>query len=116
MPSVHAVLFDFGGVFMDSPFAAVRAFGTQKGIGPERVLELIFGAYDSDTDHPWHRLERGEATLVDARAEIIELGRREGVDSDPFHLFTAMGGGGMRGILVEEDHRPAMQLLRTLLK
>ncbi|MBM4245282.1 MAG: HAD family phosphatase [Deltaproteobacteria bacterium] len=87
MPSVHAVLFDFGGVFMDSPFAAVRAFGTQKGIAPERVLELIFGAYDTDTDHPWHRLERGELSLADAREAILALG-------EPDHridLFEALG-------------------------
>jgi len=87
MPSVHAVLFDFGGVFMASPFAAVRAFGEQKGIGAERVLELIFGAYDSDTDHPWHRLERGELSLSDAREAILALG-------EPDHridLFEALG-------------------------
>lgn len=74
MPTVRAILFDFGGVFMDSPFAAVRAYGESKGIGPERILELMFGAYDDDTDHPWHRLERGEISLSDARAAILELG------------------------------------------
>jgi epoxide hydrolase-like predicted phosphatase len=74
---IEAVLFDFGGVFMDSPFAAVRSFGERKGIGAERVLELIFGAYDSDTDHPWHRLERGEISLMDAHGAILELGAPE---------------------------------------
>jgi len=208
MPSVQAVLFDFGGVFMDSPFAAVRAFGARQGIAPERVLDLVFGAYDSDTDHPWHRLERGELSLLDARQAILELGAPEHridlfealgslrdtriradviqiardarargvktaivtnnvrefgdgwramlpvdelfdvvVDSahvgvrkpDPriFRMALERLGGtapeqavflddfhgnvaaaerlGMRGILVEEDHRPAMQLLRALL-
>jgi len=208
MPSVQAVLFDFGGVFMESPFAAVRAFGARQGIASERVLDLIFGAYDSDTDHPWHRLERGELSLLDARQAILELGAPEHridlfealgslrdtsiradviqiardaraggvktaivtnnvrefgdgwramlpvdelfdvvVDSahvgvrkpDPriFRMALDRLGGtapeqavflddfhgnvaaaerlGMRGILVEEDHRPAMQLLRALL-
>lgn len=87
MPSVHAVLFDFGGVFMDSPFAAVRAFGEQKGIGAERVLELMFGAYDADTDHPWHRLERGELSLGDAREAILALGEPE----HRIDLFEALG-------------------------
>ena len=87
MPTVHAILFDFGGVFMDSPFAAVRAFGEQKGIAPERVLELIFGAYDCDTDHPWHCLERGEMSLADARAAILELGAPE----HRIDLFEALG-------------------------
>jgi len=209
MPSIQAVLFDFGGVFMESPFAAVRAFGARQGIDPERALELIFGTYDRDTDHPWHRLERGELSLVDARQEIFDLGAPEHridlfealgslqntsvrpdvvqiardaraagmktaivtnnvrefgdgwrgmlpvdelfdvvVDSahvgvrkpDPriFRLALERLGGtapeqavflddfhgnvaaaerlGMRGILVEEDHRPAMQMLRALLE
>ncbi len=87
MPSVQAVLFDFGGVFMASPFAAVRAFGARKGIAPERALELIFGVYDRDTDHPWHRLERGELSLIDARQAILDLGAPE----HRIDLFEALG-------------------------
>lgn len=87
MPSVQAVLFDFGGVFMASPFAAVRAFGVQQGIDPDRVLELLFGAYDRDTDHPWHRLERGELSLLAARQAIMELGAPE----HRIDLFEALG-------------------------
>jgi putative hydrolase of the HAD superfamily len=97
MPSVQAVLFDFGGVFMDSPFAAVRAFGAQKGLDPERVLELIFGAYDSDTDHPWHRLERGEVSLLDARQAILELGGPE----HRLDLFEALSS--LRNVSVRDD-------------
>ena len=87
MPSVQAVLFDFGGVFMASPFAAVRAFGTRQGIDPEIALELLFGAYDRDTDHPWHRLERGELSLVAARQAIMDLGAPE----HRIDLFEALG-------------------------
>lgn len=87
MPSVQAVLFDFGGVFMASPFAAVRAYGTTQGIDPERVLTLLFGAYDRDTDHPWHRLERGELSLIDARQAIMDLGAPE----HRIDLFEALG-------------------------
>jgi hypothetical protein len=87
MPSVQAVLFDFGGVFMESPFAAVRAFGERQGMPAERALELLFGAYDRDTDHPWHRLERGELTLLEARQAIFELGAPE----HRIDLFEALG-------------------------
>lgn len=80
-----AALFDFGGVFTASPFAAAA------GLGPG-VLELVFGPYDRDTDHPWHRLERGELGLLEAREAIIALGRAEGVDSDPFRVFAALQG------------------------
>ena len=82
---IEAVLFDFGGVFTASPFEAA---------GDDVLRELIFGPYHQDTDHPWHRLERGELSLADAREAIIALGRRAGVDSDPFLLFERMGSDG----------------------
>ena len=97
MPSVQAVLFDFGGVFMPSPFAAVRAFGVRQGIDPERALELLFGAYDRDTDHPWHRLERGELSLVAARQAIMDLGAPE----HRIDLFEALGS--LRDVSVRAD-------------
>ena len=59
----EAVLFDFGGVFTQSPFEVVRLHGAEIGADPEVILEVLFGAYDQDTDHPWHRLERGEITF-----------------------------------------------------
>ena len=39
MSPIQAVLFDFGGVFMASPFAAVRDYGASKGLAPDRVLD-----------------------------------------------------------------------------
>jgi epoxide hydrolase-like predicted phosphatase len=100
-PKLRAVLWDYGGVFSGSPFHAMAGVAQKQGVDPQRFLELVFGPYDHDTDHPWHRLERGELTLEVARAEIIALGQAEGIDSDPFHLFTAMGGGGTRSDVVE---------------
>ena len=100
---IEAVLWDYGGVFSGSPFEAMAGVAREMGVDPRRYLEIVFGPYDHDTDHPWHRLERGEIPLAVARAEIQDLGRREGVDSDPFHLFGAMsrGGGAPRSEVVE---------------
>src|SRR6185369_10416658 len=97
MPAVQAVLFDFGGVLMESPFAAVRAFGARRGIAPERVLEIVFGPYDRDTDHPWHRLERGELSLLEARQAIFELGAPE----HRIDLFEALAS--LRGTTIRSD-------------
>ena len=100
--AMDAVLFDFGGVFTDSPFAAVDAFGVELGVGPPRLREIMFGSYDRDTDHPWHRLERGEITLLDARERIVQLGAREGVEFDPIDVLRRMsGGGGARQLVVD---------------
>src|SRR5262245_60561408 len=89
----------------------------EQGVDPQRFLEIVFGPYDRDTDHPWHRLERGEVALAIARAEIIELGRRDGIDSDPFQLFTAMsrGGGGPRAEVVAAAREMKQRGLRTAL-
>ncbi len=107
---IEAVLFDFGGVFTASPFDAA---------GDARERELIFGPYHADTDHPWHRLERGELSLADARAEILELGRAQGVEADPFRLFERMGadGGGRqaRSSFVERTRKLRASGFRTAL-
>jgi len=113
---IDAVLFDFGGVFTTSPFDAAEELGASLGAAPGRVLEIVFGPYHQDTDHPWHRLERGEIPLVEARDAIIALGRAEGIDADPFRLFALMaGGGGARAPMVERAQRIVAHGYRTAL-
>lgn len=90
--TIKAVVFDFGGVFTASPFSALRAWQEGKGIAAESALALIFGPYDQDTGHPWHRLERGELSLAAAAAEIKATAAGLGLDFDLFELFRAMGG------------------------
>jgi epoxide hydrolase-like predicted phosphatase len=110
-------LFDFGGVFTPSPFDGARSYGAQIGASPERVLELVFGPYHEDTDHPWHRLERGEIPLAEARDAIVALGRAEGVDADPFELFASMASGprGAHDSMVERARAIAARGYRTAL-
>ncbi len=116
--AIDAVLFDFGGVFTASPFDAIEAVGAEMGAPPGRLQEIVFGPYHEDTDHPWHRLERGEIALGDARDEIIALGRAEGLDADPFQMFARMGGSGSgdagaREVLVDRTRRLRACGIRT---
>lgn len=99
---VDAVLFDFGGVFTDSPFHAVVAYGETIGSSAEQVTEIVFGGYARDSDHPWHRVERGEITLEDARDQIMAIGREQGLEVDIWDVFLAMAAnrGGLRTELV----------------
>jgi putative hydrolase of the HAD superfamily len=88
-----AVLFDFGGVFIDSPFAALDRAAERLGHPPEELTAVVFGTYDADTDHPWHRLERGEITFDAARAEISELAVESGLgELDPLVMLAELGG------------------------
>ncbi len=108
-----AVLFDLGGVFTDSPFAAARELGEELGADPTQVMEIVFGPYHEDTDHPWHRLERGELSLDDARAEIIAIGKRVGLDVDPMVVLMKLSGGRTRRPMVERVQRLRASGYRT---
>ncbi|MGB0618909.1 MAG: HAD family hydrolase [Myxococcota bacterium] len=102
MADFDAVMWDFGGVFSPSPFTTITNLGREKGYDPERFFAAVFGPYDLDGDHPWHRLERGEIDFMGAREEIMSLARADGMEADPIELFTRMGetGGGMRSEVV----------------
>ncbi len=106
MNDIQAVLFDFGGVFSESPFNVVRAYGEEIGVSEKLLLSTMFGDYDQDGDHPWHRVERGEISLDDAREGILELGRQAGVSVDIYAIFSRFNQrGGIRQALVERTQR-----------
>lgn len=85
---IEAVLFDFGGVFTGSPALAVAEIGSEIGVETDRLIELLFGPLDFDSDHPWHRLERAEVSLAQAREEIMRLAAEAGAAVDPFQVFA----------------------------
>ena len=102
--SFDAVLFDFGGVFIDSPFAVAGAAAAELGLESDALMGIVFGPYDRDTDHPWHQLERGELSFDDARAAIRRLSLEQGeIDLDPIAVLgqLASDGGGVREFMVE---------------
>jgi epoxide hydrolase-like predicted phosphatase len=92
-PGIEAVLWDFGGVFTPSPFAAIEEAAAELGISADRAVAYVFGPYDRDTDHPWHRLERGEITMDAAREVIMAEAANDGVTLDPWELLLRMGRG-----------------------
>lgn len=101
-PPVEAVVFDFGGVFTTSPFAALMAAAEAQALDPTTMVGVMFGPYDQDTDHPWHQLERGEITLDAATAEIVSLAAAAGVDNfQPMEMLMALGGSGVRTEVVD---------------
>lgn len=88
--TIDAVIFDYGGVFTPSPFTAAHAYAWSQGAEPDLLLEIVFGTYGADCDHPWHRLERGELAFVDALAEIGEQAIAAGIRFDAGEMFGAM--------------------------
>jgi putative hydrolase of the HAD superfamily len=115
-PSIEAIVFDFGGVYTDSPFDALRAAGEARGTSFEDAMHVVFGPYDDDTDHPWHQAERGELDLEAARQAIRELGRARGVDLDLYDMLKYMStDGGVRELVVERTRRLRSDGYRTAL-
>lgn len=82
--AITTVIFDFAGVLTSSPWGALAAAGGGN-------LELMIGSYEEDTDHPWHRVERGELGIAEWAAEITELGADAGIEID-FTVLQALLG------------------------
>jgi putative hydrolase of the HAD superfamily len=88
---IEAVLFDFNGVLTSSPFDAMGALGEPLGVAPEVVLELMLGPYHEDTDHAWHRLERGEIAMLDYAIDLFARAEAAGLPLDFASLRGLMG-------------------------
>lgn len=107
---VDAVIFDLGGVVAANgrPSDLLRRFPNDP---PEVVRAVIMGDYAADTDHPWHRLERGEISFADYRGALADLvlssGLRPVVDSVP-------QPGGSRPMFDFEPNPPVVELVREL--
>ncbi|MEY3588509.1 MAG: hypothetical protein RJA47_1105 [Actinomycetota bacterium] len=64
--AVDTVIFDLGGVIMANggPRDFTRRYPDHD---PKVVAEIVMGPHHLDTDHQWHRVERGEITLAECR-------------------------------------------------
>ncbi len=86
-PDVDAVIFDFAGVLSTSPGDMMRRQIEQSGIDVEidigSFAEILMGPLVDESDHPWHRLERGRIEFDDYVAGIEPLWRAAGYTSFP---------------------------------
>jgi epoxide hydrolase-like predicted phosphatase len=102
MSDFEAVLWDYGGIFTASPFGAAHAYAVSQDVDPARMVEIVFGAYDADTDHAWHQLERGEISFVDALTQIKAAAEANGFRFDTGEMFSMMVTDEIdRGLVVE---------------
>ncbi|HEY7042794.1 MAG TPA: HAD family phosphatase [Nocardioidaceae bacterium] len=101
MEAIEAVLFDFNGVLTTSPFTHMAALGTDSGVEGEVVLELMLGPYDEDTDHAWHRFERGEITAAEYGTDLFERAAAAQIDIDFTQLANLMSRLEVHEIVVD---------------
>ena len=75
---IDTVIFDFGGVLARN--GRVGDIGDRFPAEHREVaVQLMMGDYGADTDHPWHRLERGEISLDEHRRLTQEAFTAAGV-------------------------------------
>ena len=76
--SIDAVIFDLGGVVMESPLAAIARYERDHGLAPQAINRAIRATGESGA---WSRLERGELSVeafltpfeADCRACDVEV-------------------------------------------
>jgi putative hydrolase of the HAD superfamily len=89
--SIEFAFWDFGGVFVSSPFHSTGDYAARFGLDAEGLMALVLGQYGEDGDHVWHRLERGEVSLEETAAELALVMEREGHEGfDLDDLWGAM--------------------------
>lgn len=79
---IEAVIFDFGGVLTVSPKQMMGSRAKAAGRSMEEMMPLLIGPLDHDSDHPWHRAERGELSLADFLVENRALLNEAGIEQD----------------------------------
>ena len=102
MRPIDAVYFDFGGVLTAaSPFTLFASLGEPAGLEPDAVLELLMGPYHEDTDHPFHKMERGEISAVVWFAHAAEALAQHGIQLDPGKIASVFSALGIHDVVVE---------------
>jgi hypothetical protein len=73
-----AVIFDVGGVLTTSVSTLMTKQLEPHGVTLAGFLPIAMGPLDTDTDHPWHRLEHGEITVAEFTETQSTLAREAG--------------------------------------
>ena len=100
-PAFDAVLFDLTGVLTSSPWPALTA-----SAGGD--VAFLTGPYHEDTDHPWHRLERGEISIGDWYTAVQAAAEAEGRTLDLTPMQTLLSD-----LVVHDDVVAHIRTLRA---
>ncbi|MGH7279617.1 MAG: HAD family hydrolase [Candidatus Rokuibacteriota bacterium] len=111
VPSLAAVVFDLGGVVLDSPLAAIARYERDRGLPPNAVGRAVVGAGETGA---WARLERGELTAETFCAPFEADCRAHGVDIDAAALMEHIARAtAPRPVMLEAIRRLRAHRLRV---
>ncbi len=89
---IRAVIFDLGGVVMDSPLHAIARYEREHGIEHNAINHMIV---DRGEDGAWSRLERGELSLDEFYAPFEDDCRAHGLDVDARRMMDYIAEAGV---------------------
>jgi putative hydrolase of the HAD superfamily len=105
------VLFDMGGVVMESPLHAIARYERECGLPPGSINRAIAEAGEGGA---WARLERGELTAATFRAPFEADCRARGVEVDGGAIMAAIAAAGVpRPAMLEAIRRIRAHGLRV---
>ncbi|MEM9465052.1 MAG: HAD-IA family hydrolase [Actinomycetota bacterium] len=108
---IQAVLFDFGGVILSSPFEAFNRYETEVGLPLDTIRRI--NATDPDTN-AWARFERGELS-TSAFVEVFEAEARAlGFAVDGSRVIASLRGV-IRPAMVEALRRCSAEFKTAML-
>ena len=85
----RAVLWDFGGVILSSPFEAFNRYEAEAGLPRDFIRGL--NARNGDAN-AWARMERNEVSLEEFVALFQDEARQQGHDIDGWRVLRALSG------------------------
>ena len=111
MPPIDAVIFDLGGVVMDSPLAAIARYERDHGLPPQAINRVIRAAGEAGA---WSRLERGELSLEAFLVPFEDDCRASDVAISGTRLMAYIADAGRpRPVMVEAIRRIRARGLRA---
>lgn len=108
--SWQAVIFDLGGVVLDSPLHVIAAYERELGI-PEGFVNRV--VVESGPAGAWSRLERGEIGMETFHRDFQEECRMAGHPVSGAELMARIAGCGPRPAMLEAIRRIRERGLRT---
>jgi epoxide hydrolase-like predicted phosphatase len=91
----------------------MAALGAESGVDGQVVLDLMLGPYDEDTDHAWHRFERGEISAAEYGADLFARANRANLQLDFASLANMMSRLEVHEIVIERIRRLRTDGYRT---
>jgi epoxide hydrolase-like predicted phosphatase len=97
---IRGVVFDLGGVVLESPLSFISDFERQFGVEPNLVARVV-GGY-AMSEGPWQRLERGEISLREFCSLFDEDLARAGAKISTETMMSLMAQHGkVRDVMIE---------------